>query len=81
LEGPQKVRESLIRRKAQRQGFVLRRSARRDPLATDYGVYWLYDAVGGRTVPVGMPVVGGANGTTIDAVEHWLDHPESRGEL
>lgn len=36
-----KVRENLLRRMAQRQGFVLERSRRRDPKAKDFGKYRL----------------------------------------
>jgi hypothetical protein len=37
----EKIRENRLRRAAERQGFVLRKSRRRDPRAKDYGVYWL----------------------------------------
>lgn len=36
-----KVRENRLRRMAQRQGLILRKSRRRDPRATDYGTYTL----------------------------------------
>jgi hypothetical protein len=36
-----KIRENRLRRMADRQGLVLRKSARRDPRATDYGLYAL----------------------------------------
>lgn len=39
----EKVRENRMRRMADRQGLMLTRSCRRDPLAIDYGVYWLAD--------------------------------------
>lgn len=36
-----KVRENRLRRMAQRQGLILRKSRRRDFRATDYGTYTL----------------------------------------
>lgn len=39
-----KVRENRLRRMAERQGFTLTKSRRRDPRATDYGKYWLANA-------------------------------------
>jgi hypothetical protein len=36
-----KVRDNRLRRMAARQGWTLHRSARRDPRALDYGMYWL----------------------------------------
>ena len=36
-----KVRENLLRRMAERQGFVLEKSRRRDPKAKDFGMYRL----------------------------------------
>ena len=36
-----KIRENRLRRMAQRQGLILRKSRRRDPRATDYGTYTL----------------------------------------
>lgn len=38
------VRENRLRRMAERQGLVMRKSRRRDPRAVDYGLYWLSDA-------------------------------------
>ena len=37
----EKVRENRLRRMAERQGLELRKSARRDPRAIDYGTYML----------------------------------------
>ena len=39
-----KVRENWARRTANRRGFVLIKSRRRDPQALDYGIYQLRDA-------------------------------------
>jgi hypothetical protein len=41
---PKKVREDRLRRMAQRQGYTLTKSRRRDPLAYDYGWYRLQGA-------------------------------------
>ena len=55
-----KVRENRIRRMADRQGYRLLKSRRRDPLATDFGTYRLKrGAVTTRTL-------------TLDEVEEWL---------
>lgn len=39
MDQEQKVRENRLRRMAGRQGCTLRKSRRRDPLATDFGMY------------------------------------------
>lgn len=39
-----KVRENRLRRMAERQGFQLAKSRRRDPRAVDYGIYRVVDA-------------------------------------
>lgn len=41
LEKAEKVRENRLRRMAQRQGLILRKSRRRDFRANDYGTYTL----------------------------------------
>jgi hypothetical protein len=43
-ETPDKVREKRVRRMAERQGLILRKSRRRDRRAWDFGSYWLMDA-------------------------------------
>lgn len=44
-----KVRENRLRRMASRRGYLLHKSRRRDPLATDYGTYVLvHDSRGNR---------------------------------
>jgi hypothetical protein len=60
------VQENRMRRTAKRRGFILRRSARRDPQALDYAKYWLIDA---RNVCV----IGGQWGVELDEVEAWLN--------
>ena len=39
----EKVRENRIRRMAQRQGYELKKSRRRDPKARGFGGYMLWD--------------------------------------
>ena len=41
MENAEKVRENLLRRMAERQGYKLEKSRRRDPRATDYGTFAL----------------------------------------
>jgi len=41
----EKVRENRLRRAAERQGLLLKKSRRRDPRAIDYGTYMVVDAV------------------------------------
>lgn len=63
-----KVRDNRLRRMAERQDLRLRRSPRRDPLATDYGLYTLYDLLGQPT----------AAGLTMDQVENYLTRPRQK---
>ncbi|MGV9837066.1 hypothetical protein ACWDUL_23150 [Nocardia niigatensis] len=60
-----KVRENRIRRAAARQGLRLVKSRRRDPRATDFERYWLYDSRN-------RIAFGDKQGTTLDAVEARL---------
>ena len=46
-----KVRENRLRRMAKRQGLMLRKSRRRDPRATSYGLWALEPHSKGRSVP------------------------------
>lgn len=64
MAATEKARENRARRAAQRQGFVLKKSGRRDPLALDYGHYWLL-----REARV---VAGGKNGVTLEHIERQL---------
>jgi hypothetical protein len=54
-----------------RQGYILVRSARRDPLARDYDRYMIKDETG--------RIVAGADphsfSMTIDDAEHWARQP------
>jgi hypothetical protein len=67
-----KTRETRLRRMAERQGLALHKNRRRDPLARDYGLYWL------RWLDSPVPEmshdawVGYPNGFDIDQVEAYL---------
>jgi hypothetical protein len=60
-----KVRENRLRRMAERQGYSLQKSRRRDPRAVDYGLYSIVDSHKN-------PVAGGGPGLTLDEVERRL---------
>lgn len=65
MDDSAKVRENRIRRMADRQGYRLLKSRRRDPLATDFGTYRLSrGAVTTRML-------------TLDEVEDRLTHPDA----
>ena len=59
-----KTRENLARRRASRQGLVLRRSPRRDRQAVDYGLYALSEDDDTKPAKFNL---------TIDEVERQLD--------
>jgi hypothetical protein len=61
-----KVRENRVRRAASRQGYQLVKSRRRDPLAVDFGTYWLVDPQSGGNI------LGGDWGVDLDEVEERL---------
>ena len=65
-----KVRENRLRRAAERQGFMLERSRRRDERATAYGLYAIRMLDNGGTVnPCG---VNDIHTWTLDEVEQYL---------
>lgn len=68
-----KARENRARRAAERQGYKLVKSARRDPRVNDYGRWWLVD------VETTALVVGDRWGALLSEVEEWLDRPLSEG--
>lgn len=65
----EKVLENRLRRAAQRQGLILRKSRRRDRRAVDYGVYFVADAE--RNILDQR--VDQRNGLTLDEVEALLE--------
>jgi hypothetical protein len=67
-----KVRENRLRHMAERQGFRLVKSRRRDPLAVDFGKYRVETADGVEPAHFASPM---GWGLTLDEVEHRLTHP------
>ena len=63
----ERVRQNRLRRMAERQGYKLVKSARRDPMALDYNRWWIEDVT-----DRGRPTVGDAGGLELDDVEAWL---------
>jgi hypothetical protein len=69
MDNAEKVQENRLRRMAERQGLVLKKSRRRDPRALDYGVYYIADAQ--RNILDQR--VDQSNGLTVDEVEALLN--------
>ena len=65
----EKVREDRLRAAAQRQGYEIRRSRRRDPRAVDYGGYMIVDP---RTNSIEAGGLGDGYQMSINDVERWL---------
>ena len=66
----EKIRENRLRRMAERQGFVLRKSRRRDPRAVDYRRFYLTDRLSGEIVSGYRPGLGPEY--TLDEIEAYL---------
>ncbi|SNR47854.1 hypothetical protein SAMN06265360_1073 [Haloechinothrix alba] len=64
-----KVRENRARRAAQRQGYQLIKSSRRDPRAIDFGKWWLVDP---STTAL---VFTDEWGASLEEIEEWLYRP------
>jgi hypothetical protein len=64
-----KVRENRLRRMAERQGYVLVKSRRRDPQAYDFGGYMVVEMTTGGVVLGSHPLPYSLD---LDAVEGWL---------
>lgn len=74
-EQQHKVKENRLRRAAERQGYRLVKSRRRDPRALDYGLYVLIaDTAGNRLPRAQAPVSTFARGEgkTLDEIESEL---------
>lgn len=65
----EKVRENRLRRMAQRQGYRLEKSRRRDPRAYDYEGWMIVDADTNSVVAGATP---NAYSLSVDEVEDWL---------
>jgi len=62
-----KVNENRVRRVAERRGYILRKSRRRDPLALNFGAFWLIEA------STNGLAVGGEFGTDLQEIEDFLN--------
>lgn len=62
-----KVRENRLRRMAERQGYQLMKSRRRDPRAADFGRFYILDPTTNGLV------IGGQFGAHIDDVDAFLN--------
>ena len=69
MESSEKVKENRLRRMAERQGLVLRKSRARDPRALTYGVYYVADVE--RNILDQR--IDQSKGLTIDEVEALLN--------
>jgi len=63
------VKENRLRRMAERQGYRLQKSRRRDPRAVDYGGFMLIDIGKNFAVFGGNPF---AYSASLDDIEHFL---------
>jgi hypothetical protein len=70
MDQSDKVKENRLRRMADRQGLLLRRTRRRDPRAIDYGRYLLVDAQTNLII-AGTGALG-RHQFTLDDVESFL---------
>lgn len=69
MESQEKTRERRLRRAAERQGLVLKKSRARDPRALTYGTYMLVDAYTDSVV-VGQHY---GYGMSLDDIENALN--------
>ena len=65
-----KIDENRLRRMADRQGMILRKSRRRDPHAVDYGLYALCDVQTGGAIHQHGPI--SPYSLTLEEAEEWL---------
>jgi hypothetical protein len=71
MDQDEKVRENRLRRVAERRGWELSKSRRRDPLALDFGQWTLTGgsiSAGGVTMPMRTVTL-----SSLDKVEAFLD--------
>jgi hypothetical protein len=71
----EKVRENRVRRMAERQSLRLQKSRRRDPMAPEYGRYWLSDPWRN------LSIAGDQFGWTLDDVEEYLLDSDREAKL
>lgn len=72
VDAEEKILENRIRRMAKRQGLALRKSRRRDPYASDFGVYWLAEERGDGLIFPNAERAAAGLGATLDDVERFL---------
>jgi hypothetical protein len=70
-----KVRENRLRRMAERQGYQLVKSRRRDPRAWDYGTWGIIDPFTNAWVLHDF-ATGRGYGLDLDEIEAWLTRPD-----
>ena len=66
-----KVKEALLKRRADRRGWKLLKSRRRDPDSVDYGLYALIDLESGGAIHAHGPI--SVYSQTFEQVADWLD--------
>lgn len=67
-----KVRENRLRRIAERRGFAIEKSRRRDPRAYDFDRWLIRDLFNGAVVAGDRDHYS----LTLDEVEAWLNRPQ-----
>ena len=70
MSNAEKIRENRLRRMAERQGYRLHKSSRRDPGALDYGRWMILAPYNSNAVVAGAGPVG--PDMNLDDVEEWL---------
>jgi hypothetical protein len=65
MDNTTKVAENRVRRLAERRGYTLRKSRRRDAGALDYGVYWLVHTARNE-------IISPPEGISLTQAEEWL---------
>ena len=67
-----KVEEARLRRIAERRGFTLRKSRRRDPAALDYGLYCVSDSHTGNLLSAVDLTGRFIHSLTLDGVREFI---------
>lgn len=70
-----KVRENRIRRIAERRGYLIQKSRRRDPYAHDFGGYMIVEPVRNMVIAGGTP---NAYSLTLEDVEEFFAPPKGK---
>lgn len=74
-ETAEKIRENRLRAAAERQGYRLVKSRRRDPRALDYGMYAIFNPHT-NTIEAGCDSLRSGFHMNLDDVENWLARDE-----